>query len=157
MSRPRNPSDMTFDEVEAQRRTDGRRFPAPWQISAERFSFVVVDANGVPLAHVFFGDRQATGADDPLSLTRNEANRIVRAIARLPALLQPSPSLNADNGFKIEEWDERDNLKSVLVISDSIALAHAAYDQAVKEWPDKRLTLRKRAWLMRRNYEIAPS
>ena len=76
-----------------QERRDGagrpRRFPAPWRVIEHSESFVVEDANGRPLAYVYF-------EDEPVRhglmnrLTSNEARRVVSNIAKLPDLLKKS-------------------------------------------------------------------
>jgi hypothetical protein len=59
-----------------------RNFPPPWRIERMPGCFVVKDANGQPLAHVYSGDRHIGN-----SLTEDEASRIASNIAKLPDLL----------------------------------------------------------------------
>jgi hypothetical protein len=64
-----------------------RRFPAPWQAEKMPGGYVVRDANGQALAHVY---ARATAAEVAQAkvLTQEEARRIAANIARLPALLR---------------------------------------------------------------------
>ena len=81
----------SFKIWRSQERRDGagrpRRFPAPWRVIEHSESFVVEDANGRPLAYVYF-------EDEPVRhglmnrLTSNEARRVVSNIAKLPDLLK---------------------------------------------------------------------
>lgn len=59
-----------------------RNFPAPWKVERIPGGFVVKDANGQQLAHVFSGNSQVAK-----TLTEDEARRLASAIARLPLLL----------------------------------------------------------------------
>ena len=64
-----------------------RRLPAPWRVVEHSESFVVEDANGRPLAYVYF-------EDEPVRrglmnrLTSDEAWRVASNIAKLPDLLK---------------------------------------------------------------------
>ena len=66
-----------------------RRFPAPWRVIEHSGSFVVEDANGRPLAYVYF-------EDEPVRrglmnrLTSDEARRVASNIAKLPDFLKKS-------------------------------------------------------------------
>jgi hypothetical protein len=59
--------------------------------------------------------------------------------------------LNLDCGFRIEVWDRygNDHLRMCIAASNSVVVAHAGFDAALKEYPNDRLTLRNRSMLMR--------
>ena len=59
-----------------------RNFPAPWKVERIPGGFVVKDANGQQLAHVYSDNRQVVN-----TLTEDEARRIASNIAKLPGLL----------------------------------------------------------------------
>jgi hypothetical protein len=67
--------------------TSARRFPTPWYSEKIPGGYVVRDANGQALAHVY---ARATMAEamQAKTLTQDEARRIAANIARLPALLR---------------------------------------------------------------------
>jgi hypothetical protein len=65
-----------------------RRFPPPWTVaisSAE--TFVVSDANGVPVAWVHHRDENSRYGFGASRLTADEARRIANAIARIPEFM----------------------------------------------------------------------
>ena len=67
-----------------------RPFYHPWQVVEQDDSFVVTDATGVNLAYIYFYSDQE---QQPLLttsewLSKDEAQRLAREIARLPALLR---------------------------------------------------------------------
>jgi hypothetical protein len=68
------------------RRLQVRRFPAPWTYEDRGEAFIVRDANGWPIAYVYFEDDEKR-RDMTKRVTREEARRIAAAIARLPELL----------------------------------------------------------------------
>jgi hypothetical protein len=64
-----------------------RRFPAPWQAVELEDAFCIQDANGFPVAYVYFADfvQQRAGTD---RMSRIEARRMAVRIAALPELRQ---------------------------------------------------------------------
>jgi hypothetical protein len=65
-----------------------RRFPPPWTAEEIPGGYVVRDANGQSLAYVYSRDN-ANDASTAKVLTKDEARRIARSIAKLPTLLKP--------------------------------------------------------------------
>jgi hypothetical protein len=59
-----------------------RNFPAPWKVERTPGGFVVKDANGLQLVHVYSDNKQVVN-----TLTEDEARRIASNIAKLPGLL----------------------------------------------------------------------
>ncbi|MCJ2035419.1 hypothetical protein [Methylobacterium sp. J-068] len=63
----------------------GRGFPPPWIVVEKAESFCVEDASGLAVAWTYFSadadQRAATGA-----MTRDEAQRIAKAIAMVPEM-----------------------------------------------------------------------
>jgi hypothetical protein len=52
--------------------------------------------------------------------------------------------------FRVEMWDRHAlHIRWVIAASGSVYLAHAAFDEAVKQYPDQRLTLRNGIMVMR--------
>ena len=66
--------------------TSARRFPAPWRAEKMPGSYVVRDASGQALAHVYARATMAEAMQAKV-LTQDEARRIATNIARLPELL----------------------------------------------------------------------
>jgi hypothetical protein len=64
-----------------------RHFPAPWQAVELEDAFCVQDANGFPVAYVYFADdaQQRAGTD---RMSHSEARRTAVRIAALPELRQ---------------------------------------------------------------------
>jgi hypothetical protein len=69
------------------RRFQSRRFPVPWSYNEEGESFIVSSADGRPIAYIYFNDGDDMRRDVRKRMTREEAQRIAKAIARLPDLL----------------------------------------------------------------------
>ena len=67
-----------------------RRLPAPWRVVEHSESFVVEDANGRPLAYVYFEDGEPLPRSLMNRLTSDEAWRVASNIAKLPDLLKKS-------------------------------------------------------------------
>jgi hypothetical protein len=60
-----------------------RRFPPPWSIEEQTESFIVKDANGEPLAYVYFEDEPQRQMSMK-RLSRDEAFLVAVNIAKLP-------------------------------------------------------------------------
>jgi hypothetical protein len=63
-----------------------RRFPAPWTYDDTGSSFVVSYAAGRALCYLYY-EEEPTRRDVVKCLSREEARRIAKAIARLPELI----------------------------------------------------------------------
>lgn len=61
-----------------------RRFPPPWRVVRVASAFVVVDAEGAPVAYVYIHVAPASGAG---GMDEDAARRVAVNIARLPDLL----------------------------------------------------------------------
>jgi hypothetical protein len=64
-----------------------RRFPPPWHADKIPGGYVVRDANGQALAHIYSRENEAEARQAKV-LTNDEARRIAANIARLPELLR---------------------------------------------------------------------
>ncbi|MFZ1088165.1 MAG: hypothetical protein WAN75_02705 [Xanthobacteraceae bacterium] len=64
-----------------------RRFPAPWREEKIAGGYVVRDANGQALVHIYARATESEAAQAKV-LTMDEARRIAVNIAKLPALLK---------------------------------------------------------------------
>ena len=60
-----------------------RRFPPPWSIDEQTESFVIKDANGLPIAYVYFEDEPQRQTSTK-RLSRDEAFLVAVNIAKLP-------------------------------------------------------------------------
>ena len=65
---------------------ESRRFPPPWRADKIPGGYVVRDANGQAITHVY-SRPTLVGAMQAKVLTKDEARRIAINIARLPELL----------------------------------------------------------------------
>jgi hypothetical protein len=62
-----------------------------------------------------------------------------------------NPNLHeiANMSFRVELWDQQAlHIRWVIAASGSVFVARAAFDEAVKQYPDERLTLRQGILLM---------
>ena len=59
--------------------------------------------------------------------------------------------VNLATAFRIEVWDRygKDHLRMCIAATNSVAVAHAGFDAALKEYANDRLTLRKGIMQMR--------
>jgi hypothetical protein len=64
-----------------------RRFPRAWRLEPIPGGYRVIDANGLGLAHVYYGEPPNAIAVSDKRLTGNGAEKIARLIARLPELV----------------------------------------------------------------------
>lgn len=71
-----------------------RRFVRPWQVIDHGAHFEVTDAAGIQLAVVYFEDDPSR---QPMlkRLSKDEARRLAREFARLPALLRIEKGIDA--------------------------------------------------------------
>jgi hypothetical protein len=93
-----------------------------------------------------------------LERLRSETNLFQGAYAglyqRVDKLLREleNPNLHdiANMNFRVELWDRYAlHIRWVVAASGSVFLARAAFEEAVKQWPDQKLTLRNGIMLMR--------
>jgi hypothetical protein len=93
-----------------------------------------------------------------LERLRSETNLVQGAYAglyqRVDKLLREieNPNLHdiANMSFRVELWDQYAlHIRWVVAAAGSVFLARAAFDEAVKQWPDQKLTLRNGMLLMR--------
>ena len=77
--------------------------------------------------------------------------RVDRALRELE-----NPNLHdvAYMSFRVELWDRYAlHIRWVVAAAGTVTIAHAAFDQAVKNWPDERFTLRQGMLLIREHPE----
>src|ERR1700692_3729455 len=63
-----------------------------------------------------------------------------------------TPNLHdiANMSFRVELWDRHAlHIRWVVAAAGSVFVAHAAFDEAVKNWPDEHFTLRQGIMLIR--------
>jgi hypothetical protein len=93
-----------------------------------------------------------------LERLRSETNLVQGAYAglyqRVDKLLREleNPNLHdiANMNFRVELWDRHVlHIRWVIAASGFVFLARAAFEEAIKQWPDQKLTLRNGIMLMR--------
>ena len=93
-----------------------------------------------------------------LERLRSETNLVRGAYdglyGRVDKLLREleNPNLHdiANMSFRVELWDQYAlHIRWVVAASGSVFVARAAFDEAVKHWPDQKLTLRQGIMLIR--------
>jgi hypothetical protein len=67
--------------------SEPRRFPPPWSVEERPACFIVSDANGQGLAHVYY-EEESGRRTAAKRMTQDEARRIAVKIAKLPGLLR---------------------------------------------------------------------
>jgi len=66
--------------------TERRRLERPWMVEAANSTFIVRTANGLVVALVYYDQEYRRRS---FNLTRDEARRVAKNIAKLPYLLKP--------------------------------------------------------------------
>jgi hypothetical protein len=76
--------------------SEPRKFPPPWTVhDTNGACFIVKDANGVALAYVYYAEGSRLAAM-PGTLTKPEAERMARWIARSTELKPPATAADAE-------------------------------------------------------------
>lgn len=68
-----------------------RRFPPPWHVKEHEEAYSVSDASGFAFLHLYFETRTIVGTSRD-RLTKDQARRLAKNIAKLPELLKTSPA-----------------------------------------------------------------
>ncbi|MBN9601799.1 MAG: hypothetical protein J0G33_02590 [Afipia felis] len=66
-----------------------------------------------------------------------------------PHMFSPSRDEVHEMQWHVNQWSEKDSLERKLCISANPTLAIAAFDAAVQEWPNKRLTCQHGSRILR--------
>ena len=101
------------------------RFPPPWPVRrTDADTFVVADANGIPLAYVPCRDDLQGICYAHSRLTSDEARRIANGIARLPEFMMPRKEFYPRGGGDFR-WRAScsTTLRSTTISSGSIGLS----------------------------------
>lgn len=76
-----------------------RRFRTPWSFKEDGESFTIRDADGNPLAYLYFEDSEKR-RDMAKRLTKDEARRLAVQIERIPELLKIERQAKNGEGFE---------------------------------------------------------
>jgi hypothetical protein len=84
-----------------------RRLRPPWFVNEHDDCFIVRDADGQPLAHIYFEDEDSRRAILD-RLTRGKARRIAANVAKLPAFINAVEAKDHDEATKaaVEQLDK---------------------------------------------------
>jgi hypothetical protein len=86
-----------------------------------------------------------------VNLVRGAYGRVYERVDNLLREIE-NPNLHdiRNMNFRIDLWDRHAlHIRWVIIASGSVYLAHAAFDEAVRQYPDQHLTLRDGIMLMR--------
>lgn len=97
----RRPNEASERVLNGMTKMQAPQLPSPWSTEEWATCFVVSDATGQPLAHVYFSDEPARRAAAKL-LTRHDARHVAQHIAQLPSL-QHAAELQRSGGLKARE------------------------------------------------------
>lgn len=76
-----------------------QRFRTPWSFEESGESFTIRDADGNPLAYIYFED-EPTRRNMGKRLTKDEARRMAVQIERIPELLKVERQAKSGGGFE---------------------------------------------------------
>jgi hypothetical protein len=84
--------------------TEQRKLKRPWAVVENEQSFVVEDANGLPLGYFYFEDDfKRNWAIIKGRLTKDEARKVANAFARVPELLTLEKQVKAGGNYDQSE------------------------------------------------------
>ena len=99
-----------------------------------------------PLEISDLADRMEAWRRASFSISRDTAPLVIEALRHLS-----SSHLLNDLHFRVEAWGVGDSIQEVLAASSRIAIARVAFEAAMGEFPQARLTLRKGAQVLKAN------
>jgi hypothetical protein len=83
-------------------------------------------------------------------LWARSSNLYFRVDELLRQLSNPNLHDIANMSFRVELWDRHANhIRWTVAAAGSVGVAHAAFEQAVKDWPEEHFTLRQGIMLIR--------
>jgi hypothetical protein len=96
----------------------GSKFPLPYTVEEREDSFVICDANGNPLAYLYYEEENPTPGLGIQRLTKTEAVAVAQAFASVPELLDNKQELEELKRLLPELREKLIELKSALKIPD---------------------------------------